>query len=177
MPSPSLAVLWLVSGRETRPRQKEKKKLKKKKKKLLSYLRLEFNINFRRQGVSSGVQRDTCLKCEIATITLRNFEMILSVLPRKNNFRENRVSSQQHIKLRRLHQMTQTLSLEFSINVVQHFKEHNNAADALSSNLETHKTFPLGTFHMVVLRGVTKLSISTKVFSYLPAVPCLFISD
>ena len=47
--------------------------------KLMSYVRLEFNIDFIYQGVSSCMLNDIFFKCEIATIIVGNFETIPSV--------------------------------------------------------------------------------------------------
>ena len=45
----------------------------------MSYVRLEFNIDFINQGVSCCMLNDTFFKCEIITIMVGNFETILSV--------------------------------------------------------------------------------------------------
>ena len=45
----------------------------------MSYLRLEFNIDFINLGVSFCILKDTFLNVKITTIILGNFETILSV--------------------------------------------------------------------------------------------------
>ena len=47
--------------------------------KLLSYLKLEFNIDFIHQGVSFCILKDTFLNVKITTIIVGNFETILSI--------------------------------------------------------------------------------------------------
>ena len=47
--------------------------------KWMSYVRLEFNIDFINQGVSCCMLNDTFFKCEIITIMVGTFETILSV--------------------------------------------------------------------------------------------------
>ena len=60
---------------------------------LVSYLRLEFNIDFLHHGMSFCMHKNTFLKCDITATIVRNFETILSeVWPKKGDFRWKRVS-------------------------------------------------------------------------------------
>ena len=124
---------------------------------LVSYLRLEFNIDFIKQGVSFCMLKDNSkCKCDQGKAISDGMELWVSKIIYKDIY----------IKEHGLWGCGTSIS--FSI------LRYTIIANAFSSDLETHQS---QIFPMIALRGVAKLSTAPKVAIFPPPVPCNFNSD
>ena len=118
-------------------------------KKLLSYLRLEFNINFiqRRMSSNASMYRENFLKFKMATIivwNLRKCQVHGRVILLKMEFQAKCCIWKDTY----LHERTLTLNLglDMHVNVAQHFKMLSDTTNAFYSNLDTHKSQKISHF-------------------------------